>query len=88
MLSIHCKEDSICVFPEIKLRSFVPNFHIKTSVSNLYIPSISPPILLQPNRQTDCGNIKIAHRYMNIEIGTDDMQLPLWECISRMLFPC
>jgi hypothetical protein len=40
MLSIHCKEDSICVFPEVKLRGLVPNFYIHTSVSNLYIPKI------------------------------------------------
>ncbi len=34
-----------------------PNFHIHKSVSDLYIPRISLPILLQPNRQTDPGNI-------------------------------
>jgi hypothetical protein len=34
-----------------------PNFHIQVSVSNLYIPRIGLPILLQPNRQTDPGNI-------------------------------
>ncbi len=27
------------------------------SVSDLYIPKIGPPIFLQQNRQTDCGNI-------------------------------
>jgi hypothetical protein len=31
----HCKEDPIYVFPEMKLRGLVPNFHIH--VSNLYI---------------------------------------------------
>ncbi len=54
---LHCKEDSNDVFLEIKLRGLVPNFHIHTSVSDLYIPRIGPPNLLQPNRQTDCGNI-------------------------------
>jgi hypothetical protein len=54
---MHCKEDSNYVFLEIKLRGLVPSFHIHTSVSDLYIPRIRPPILLQPNRQTDRGNI-------------------------------
>ncbi len=34
-----------------------PNFHIRVSVSKLYIPRIGLPILLQANRQTDPGNI-------------------------------
>jgi hypothetical protein len=42
------------VFPEIKLRGLVPNFHI---FMYLDIPTIGLPILLQPNRRTDSGNI-------------------------------
>jgi hypothetical protein len=45
---MHCKEDPNYVFPELKL--LVPNFHIHTSVSDLYVPSIGPPILLKLNR--------------------------------------
>ncbi len=26
---LHCKQDSIHVFPEIKLRGLIPNFHIQ-----------------------------------------------------------
>jgi hypothetical protein len=37
---LQCKEDPICVFPEMKLRGLVPNFHIHVSVSNLYIPTV------------------------------------------------
>ncbi len=40
------------VFLEIKLRGLVLNFHIHVSVSDLYIPTIGPPILLQKNRRT------------------------------------
>jgi hypothetical protein len=54
---LHCKVDSNYVLPEIKLRGLVPNFHFHISVSYLYIPRIGPPISLQPNRQTDRGNI-------------------------------
>jgi hypothetical protein len=57
--SIHCKENSKYVFSEIKLRGLVPNFHIYTSVTDLYILRIYPPVLLQPNRQTNHGNICI-----------------------------
>ncbi len=46
---IHCKEDPIYVFSEMKLRGLVPNFHIYVSVSDLYIPTIGPPILLHGN---------------------------------------
>jgi hypothetical protein len=35
---VHCKEISIYVFPEKKLRGLSPNFHIHVSVSDLYIP--------------------------------------------------
>jgi hypothetical protein len=50
-LSPNCKQDTIYVFPEIKLRS--PNFHIHVSVSDLHIPTIGPPVLLQQKRLTD-----------------------------------
>jgi hypothetical protein len=43
----HTAEDPIYVFPEMKLRSLVPNYHIHVSVSTFYIPTICPPILLQ-----------------------------------------
>ncbi len=54
---MHCKENSIYVFPEKKLRGLSPNFYIHVYVSDLYIPTIGPPIFLEQNRQTDRGNI-------------------------------
>jgi hypothetical protein len=71
---MHCKEISIYIFPEKELRSLSPNFHIHVSVRDLYIPTIGPPIFLQQNRQTDCGNILIAHRNMNVGIRTEATQ--------------
>jgi hypothetical protein len=47
----------------MKLRSFVPNFYIHVSLSDLYIPTIGPHILLEQNRRTD------RHSHMNVEIG-------------------
>jgi hypothetical protein len=68
-LQLHCKEDSNYVFPETKLRGFVLNFHIHTFVSDLYISRIGPPILLQPNRQTDCGLWEYINRSQMCEYG-------------------
>ncbi len=53
----HCIENPIYVFPEKELRGLGPNSYIHVSVSDLYIPRISPHIWLQQNRQTDPGNI-------------------------------
>jgi hypothetical protein len=41
---LHRKEISISVFPEKELRGLSPIFHIYVSVSDLYIPTIGPPI--------------------------------------------
>jgi hypothetical protein len=35
------------LFPEKELRSHSPNFHFQVSLSDLYIPTIDLPILLQ-----------------------------------------
>jgi hypothetical protein len=40
-------ENSKQIFPEKELRGHSPNFHIYVSVSDLYIPTIDLPILLQ-----------------------------------------
>jgi hypothetical protein len=43
----HCNENLKQIFPEMKLRGLVPNFHIHVFVSDLYISTIGPPFLLQ-----------------------------------------
>jgi hypothetical protein len=66
------------IFPERELRGYSPNSYIPVSVSDMYIPLIGLPILLQENRNkwTERGNIiiYIAHRNMNVEIGTEAAQ--------------
>jgi len=42
---------------------------MQVSVSDLYIPTIGLPILLQENMWTDPGHIEIAHRHMNVKLG-------------------
>jgi hypothetical protein len=43
----------------MKLRGLVPNFYIYASVSDLYIPTIGPPIFCRKNRRTDRGTIRV-----------------------------
>ncbi len=54
------------LFPKQNYNVLSSNFHIHVSLSDLYIHRIGPPILLQPNRQTNPENIWIAHRYMSV----------------------
>ncbi len=55
--SVHTATKSQLRFPEKKLCGLSPNFHIHVSVSDLYIPRISPLIFLQQHRQADGGKI-------------------------------
>jgi hypothetical protein len=41
---LHCKENPVYVFIFLELRGLSPNFYIHVSVSDLYIPRISPHI--------------------------------------------
>ena len=44
---MHYTENSQQIFPEMKLRGLDPSSYIPISVSDLYIPTIDLPILLQ-----------------------------------------
>ncbi len=46
------------IFPEKEHRGLSPNFHIHASVSNLYIPTIGLPILLEETCRPILGQYK------------------------------
>ncbi len=56
-LQRHNSENSKQIFPEKELLALSLNFHIHVYVSDLYIPTIELPILLQENMWTDPENI-------------------------------
>ncbi len=73
-LQRHDTENSKQIFPEKELRGLIPNFHFHMSVSDLYIPTIGRPILLQENMWTDPG------------IVTEAVQFLSWEHINGIFF--
>jgi hypothetical protein len=56
VLQRHNTENLKQIFSEKELRGLSPNFHNHVPVSDLYIPTISLPILLQENMWTDPWN--------------------------------
>ncbi len=78
------QKNLIYVFTETKLCGLpLPYTYFLVFLSDLYIPTIGPSILLQPNRRTDRGNIKIALRHLNVGIWNAAAQFHIWE----YLFP-
>jgi hypothetical protein len=62
------------LFPKQNYNVLSPSSYTHISERDIYTSRIGLPILLQGNLWTDPGNIKIAYRRMNVEIGTKAVQ--------------
>ncbi len=87
--SLHCKEpipkNSKQRFPEKELRGRSPNFHVNVSVSDLYIPTIDLPVLLQKICGLILGIYKsLTGTWMWVEIGIVAAQFPEKEEINEI----
>jgi hypothetical protein len=70
------------IFPEKEYRGLSPNFHIHVSVSELYIPTMVLPVLLEEICRLILGIYIIAQRHMNVEIGAEAALFPEKEYIN------
>jgi hypothetical protein len=61
-LQRQCTKNLKQIFQEMKLRGLSPNSYIHVSVSDLFIPTIGLPIVLQENRRPLVGIIKSLTR--------------------------
>jgi hypothetical protein len=81
-LERHKTENSKQIFPEKELRGLSPNFHIHVSVSDIYIPTVSLPLLLQ-KKYVD-RSWEYINRSQTYKCGnwTEAAQFLFWEHIN------
>jgi hypothetical protein len=65
------------IFPEKEYRDLSPNFHIHASVSDLYIPMIGLPILLEEIYRPILGLVMSNQRFLKIVCFRFPTNVPL-----------
>ncbi len=85
LVPIYVFHDLKLLFPKQIFNVLSPSCYTHISVRDLHISKIDLPFLLQENMWTDPGNIHIAHKLMNVEIGTEAAQFPEKDYINGSL---
>jgi hypothetical protein len=75
-LQRHNTENLKQIFPEKEYRGHSPNFQIHVSVSELYIPTMGLPFLLEEICGPILGIYESLTDTMNVEIGAEAAQFP------------
>ncbi len=78
LCSAHCNENLIYIFLFWELRGLSPNFHVCVSVSDFHIPRIGPHISCSRIVRSIVGIYKMAHRHLNVDVGTVATQFLFW----------
>ncbi len=74
LVPIYVLPEMKLLFPKQNYNVLCPSSYTHISVWDLYISRIGLPILLHGNMWNNPRSTQIAHRYINVEIGTEAAQ--------------